>query len=166
MTDLPKILSSRTFIRFQDCDPYKHLNHVKYLEYFINAREDQVLEAYDLDIYNVAITQGIGWVTAQSQIAYIRAAVMKENVDITSKIIRFGPRAMSVEFEMLNAETGQLKAIMWSKFVHIDMRTAKSIEHNAYFMEMFSKLTVAVEGENFEARVKAIRAEALDQKLS
>ncbi len=166
MSDLPKLLTSTTFVRFQDCDPYKHLNNIKYLDYFINAREDQVLEAYDLDIYNVAITQGVGWVTAQNQIAYIRAAVMKEKVEITSKIIQFAPRAMSVEFQMLNAETGQLKAFMWSKFVHIDMRTAKSIEHNAYFMEMFSKLTVSVGADHFEERVKALRAEVLAQKPS
>ncbi|RLD22181.1 MAG: acyl-CoA thioesterase [Bacteroidetes bacterium] len=166
MSDLPKLLSSSTIIRFQDCDPYKHLNNIKYLEYFINAREDQVLEAYDLDIYNIAITQGVGWVTAQNQIAYIRAAVMKEKVEITSKIIQFAPRAMSVEFQMLNADTGKLKSIMWSKFVHIDMRTGKSLEHNAYFMEMFTKLTVSVDADHFEARVKAIRAESLAQKSS
>jgi len=164
MSDLPKLLSSTTIIRFQDCDPYKHLNNTKYLEYFINAREDQVLEAYDLDIYNVAITQGIGWVTAQNQIAYIRAAVMKEKVEITSKIIQFAPRAMSVEFQMLNPETRQIKAFMWSKFVHIDMRTTKSIPHNEYFMDMFSRLTVSVDADHFEERVKTIRAEAIAQQ--
>jgi len=163
MTNLPKVLSSATVVRFQDCDPYQHLNNTKYLEYFINAREDQVLDAYDLDIYNVAITQGIGWVTAQNQIAYIQAAVMKEKVEITSKIIQFAPRAMSVEFQMLNAETGQLKAFMWSKFVHIDMRTTKSIPHNEYFMGMFSNLAVSVGTDRFEERVKTIRAEALAQ---
>ncbi len=91
---------------------------------------------------------------------------MKEKVEITSKIIQFAPRAMSVEFQMLNVETGQLKAFMWSKFVHIDMRTGKSIEHNPYFMEMFSKLIVSLEDEHFEARVKSIRAQALVQKPS
>ncbi len=166
MSDLPKLLSSKAVIRFQDCDPYKHLNNVKYLEYFINAREDQVLEAYDLDIYNIAITQGVGWVTAQNQIAYIRAAVMKEKVEITSKIIHFDPRAMTVEFQMLNEESGQLRAIMWSKFVHIEMRTSKSIEHNAYFMEMFSKVTVEVDADHFDARVKALRAEITLQNPS
>ena len=163
MTALPKILSSTTVIRFQDCDPYKHLNNTKYLEYFINAREDQVLEAYDLDIYNVAVTQGIGWVTAQNQIAYIRAAVMKEKVEITSKIIQFAPRAMTVEFQMLSAQTSELKAFMWSKFVHVDMRTSKSIHHNEYFMSMFSKLAVSVGTDTFEDRVKTIRTEVLAQ---
>jgi acyl-CoA thioesterase FadM len=111
----------------------------------------------------VAVTQGVGWVTAQNQIAYIRAAVMKEKVEITSKIIQFAPRAMSVEFQMLDAETGQLKAFMWSKFVHIDMRTGKSIPHNEYFMDMFTKLTVSVDTDHFETRVKTIRAAAMEQ---
>jgi acyl-CoA thioesterase FadM len=91
---------------------------------------------------------------------------MKEKVEIRSKIIKFAPRAMSVEFEMLSAEDGELKAIMWSKFVHIDMRTGKSIPHNEYFMSMFSSLTVPVEEDYFEDRVKMIRAEAMAQKSS
>jgi acyl-CoA thioester hydrolase len=91
---------------------------------------------------------------------------MKEKVEITSKIIQFAPKAMTVEFQMLNADSGEMKAFMWGKFVHIDMRTSKSIPHNEYFMSMFSKLTVPVGADTFENRVQMIRSEAMAQKSS
>ena len=34
---------SKSIIRFQDCDPLRHLNNAKYFDYFFNAREEQVL---------------------------------------------------------------------------------------------------------------------------
>ena len=37
---------SKVAIRFQDCDPFAHLNNAKYIEYFINAREDHLIQAY------------------------------------------------------------------------------------------------------------------------
>ena len=45
----PGILSSTAIIRFQDCDPYSHLNNGRYLDYFMNAREDQVWAAVPRD---------------------------------------------------------------------------------------------------------------------
>ena len=47
----PKKLYSKAVIRFQDCDPLKHLNNAKYFDYFFNAREDQVATIYEFD-YN------------------------------------------------------------------------------------------------------------------
>ena len=49
MNTLSKILESKVKIRFQDCDPFNHLNNAAYINYFINAREDQILENYHLD---------------------------------------------------------------------------------------------------------------------
>ncbi len=34
------VLGSKTKIRFQDCDPFNHLNNAAYINYLINARED------------------------------------------------------------------------------------------------------------------------------
>ena len=43
---LPKQLESTTKIRFQDCDPFRHLNNARYTDYFMNAREDQLAQFY------------------------------------------------------------------------------------------------------------------------
>ncbi len=43
MKQLKKIIESKVKIRFPDCDPFNHLNNSKYIDYFINAREDQLI---------------------------------------------------------------------------------------------------------------------------
>ena len=53
MKVLPKVLESKTKIRFQDCDPFNHLNNASYINYLINAREDQLIKYYDIDIYKM-----------------------------------------------------------------------------------------------------------------
>jgi len=46
-----KIVKSKAKIRFQDCDPHNHLNNAQYIDYFMNAREDQLIEHFDFDIF-------------------------------------------------------------------------------------------------------------------
>ena len=80
-------LSSQAVIRFQDCDPYGHLNNGRYLDYFMNAREDQVLKAYDFDIYHYSKSTGLGWVVTQNHIAYLRPALLMEEIRIESQLV-------------------------------------------------------------------------------
>ena len=39
MKKLLDTLQSTVKIRFQDCDPFNHLNNAAYLNYFVNARD-------------------------------------------------------------------------------------------------------------------------------
>ena len=157
MTQLPKVLQSEAKIRFQDCDPYGHLYNAKYIDYFLNAREDQVLEAYQLDIYGMASSHGLGWVVGQNQIAYLQPANLMERVVITSKIIEISPNAMTVEFQMLNKTAERLKAFMWSRFVHFDLKQRKSIPHNDEIMAMLEPAHYEVPEKTFAERLKAFR---------
>ena len=67
MRKLPTTLESKMKIRFQDCDPYGHLNNSKYIDYIMTARGDQLIEFYDFDIYKMAQQAKLGWVAAQTQ---------------------------------------------------------------------------------------------------
>jgi acyl-CoA thioester hydrolase len=51
MKELANILRSTKKIRFQDCDPFNHLNNGRYVDYYINSREDQLLENYNIDLF-------------------------------------------------------------------------------------------------------------------
>lgn len=157
MDKLPSLLRSESTIRFQDCDPFRHLNNSKYIDYFLNAREDQVLEAYGMSIYGLAQTEGVGWVVAHNQIAYLKPANIMERVQITSKIIHFEPRWMDVEFTMDSVDGKIVKAFMWSRFVHVDVRSGQSVEHSERLMEMFGKAVQPIESNTFEERLKTIR---------
>ena len=44
---MTKILESKIRVRFQDCDPFNHLNNSSYIDYFFDAREDQLHNRYN-----------------------------------------------------------------------------------------------------------------------
>jgi acyl-CoA thioester hydrolase len=123
----------------------------------MNAREDQLLENYDLDIYALSNTEGIGWVVAQTQIAYLQPALLMEKVWITTKIIQFSTKLITVEFEMWNTDVTQLKALMWSSFVHYDLKTRRSAPHAQKYQDMFAQVLNSVEEKSFEERVRKVR---------
>ncbi len=104
MNEPIKTPTSTTRIRFQDCDPFNHLNNGRYTHYFMNAREDHLLEHYDLDIYAITRTTGRTWVVSKSQIAYLRPAMLMEEVTIESQLINYGPKYVEAEMRMWDKE--------------------------------------------------------------
>ncbi|WP_420573171.1 acyl-CoA thioesterase [Kordia sp.] len=157
MKQLPKVLETQTKIRFQDCDPLNHLNNSKYLDYLINAREDQLIEHYDLDIFENAKKTGTTWVVGSHQIAYVRPAHVMETVTIDSQLIQYGKKQLLVEIRMWNANKTELKAVMWSSFVHFNVITGKAHEHHEKFIELFENVVLPVSETNFDERVKSLR---------
>ncbi len=153
-----KVIEGKIKIRFQDCDPYNHLNNSKYIDYFINVREDQLIENYDFDYFKIARTQKVGWVTGSNQIIYLKPADTNETVVIQSQIIKVTGLSTLVEFRMYNESKTQLKSVMWSKFIHIDMKTMRSTQHSNEFMKLFDQICLPVEAQTFEERIKRILA--------
>ena len=151
-----KTPSTSTKIRFQDCDPFNHLNNSKYIDYFINAREDQVNEHYKLDIFEMAKTQGIAWVVASNQIAYISPAFTMETVVIQSHLFAFSEKSLSVEMSMWNEKLTKLKSLFWVKFIHFDIKNQVSLKHTPELMSLFQQVIVPVDQNVFEERYKQV----------
>ncbi len=158
MEELPQILKSRAVVRFQDCDPYGHLYNAKYIDYFMNAREDQLIDNYNLDIYALAKTEGIGWVVGQNKIAYLQPAMLMEKVWITTKLITHAEKTIAIEFVMFDRQERQVKALMWSQFVHYDLKSRQSKIHDAKYTELFDAVCVPVQVTSFDERVKQARS--------
>lgn len=154
-TDTPQLLSSKAIIRFQDCDPYAHLNNGRYLDYFMNAREDQLWKAYDFNIYEYSRTTGLGWVVTQNQIAYLRPALLMEEVTMESQLMESKPKFAQVEMRMYDADR-KLKSLLWAQFVHVDIRQGKSVAHNEELQQLFDKVCIPVEEKDFNERLKAL----------
>jgi acyl-CoA thioester hydrolase len=155
---LPKILRSQATIRFQDCDPYGHLYNSKYIDYFMNAREDQLLEHYELDIYALAATEGIGWVVAQNQIAYFQPANLMEKVWVSSRLIEHDTRMATVEFQMQDLNETSFKALMWSRFSHYDLKSKRGTPHAQKYHDLFAAVLNPVSTRSFEERVKQLKS--------
>lgn len=149
----PIILSSNAIIRFQDCDPYAHLNNGRYLDYFMNAREDQVWHKYDFNIYEYSKTTGMGWVVSQNQIAYVRPALLMEEVTIESQLIESKTKFLQVEMRMYD-ELHNLKSLLWAQFIHIGIREGKSTEHSVELQDLFDKVCMPLEEKDFNERLR------------
>jgi YbgC/YbaW family acyl-CoA thioester hydrolase len=157
MSDLivgSKIPESTARIRFPDCDPFGHLNNSRYIDYFINAREDQLRDHYGLDIYE---NREFSWVVGQQQIVYLKPANLMETVTIQTQTIAFGSRYVQVEMRMYNRDKSALKSLLWARFVHFNIRKQKSAEHSDEYMSFFEKIVEPVPEENFEKRVESLR---------
>ncbi|MBV1924186.1 MAG: acyl-CoA thioesterase [Flavobacteriaceae bacterium] len=157
MNDLPKILESTTKIRFQDCDPFNHLNNASYINYLINAREDQLIKYYNIDIYKMARELGKSWVVGSNQITYIKPAFLMEEVIIDSQLLEFSASSLKVEIRMWNHSKTEIKAVMWSSFVHFNLLKQTREEHSESLMNMFESVVNPVESRNFEERTMSFR---------
>jgi len=157
METLPKVLESTKLIRFQDCDPFNHLNNAKYFDYLINAREDQLIANYDLNIYDTVKTHGVSWVVGTHQIAYLRPANLMETVTIDSQLLHYGSKSLNVEIRMWNETKTELKAVLWSSFIHYNVLKGKVHEHSETFMTLFKNVCLPIEATSFEQRIKQLR---------
>lgn len=158
---LPKYLESDVLIRFEDCDPFGHLNNGRYIEYFLNAREDQVRESYGFDMYAHIKQSGNAWVVASNQVAYLREVKFMEWVRVKTSLMHFGKSSLITECQMLDKNTGAVLALMWCRVTYINLKTGQKAEHSPALMDMYG--SVATEGEGkpalyFEERVKQLKS--------
>ncbi len=154
---LPKILESKAKIRFQDCDPFNHLNNAAYINYMINAREDQIEKHYALDIFKLAKTKGISWVVGSNQIAYLKPALLMEDVIIDSQLIHFTENQLHVEIRMWNHNKTELKSILWSTFVHFNLLQQKRWNHDQPLMDLFNGVKESITEKSFEERILQLK---------
>jgi YbgC/YbaW family acyl-CoA thioester hydrolase len=145
-------------IRFPDCDPFNHLNNSRYIDYFINAREDHVLNNYDFDIYRYAQKTGKSWVVAQNQIAYFAPALLMEKVVIQTRMLEWDQSDILVEMRMFDEQKTKLKALLWTTFVHYDLVNLKRLDHDDSITGMFKQYEYPLEEKvTFEQRITDIK---------
>ena len=153
-----KLWESKVLIRFPDCDPFNHLNNARYIDYFINAREDHLLAYLNFNIYHFAAEYGLGWVVSKNQIAYLKPAFLMETVVIDSTLLQLGATDLLVEMKMWNERKDKLKSVMWMNLVHINIKTQKPENHSQNLLDTFAPFVNAIdENINFDERVNQLR---------
>ena len=158
MQQIDKMPSSKAIIRFSDCDPFNHLNNSKYIDYFLNAREDQLIQAYQFHVYQHAKETGFGWVVGQHEIAYLKPAFTMETVLIESMVIHWGERDIVVEFKMWDEGKTKLKSLLWTKFFYYNLATQKSAPHTNELNLRFKEVVVNIGGrKTFEERIQEVK---------
>ena len=144
---------SYTQVRYQDCDPLSHLNNGRYIDYFMNAREDHLVQYYGLNVYERLKSEGRGWVVGKSEIIYRKPAWLMEEVLIRSQVNNYSIKHIEVEMAMYDKSESHLKSLIRSVFIPIDARTNKAVEHADEIMELLKAVHVEGITTNIEERV-------------
>lgn len=158
----PTETRSEVLIRFQDCDPLRHLNNAKYFDYYFNAREDQVPKVYHIENADIYKQYGSIWVVYNHQIAYVKSAMLGEWVSIFTRLIWSDRNTAVVEYYMTDQRKTHLKNVLWTTFKYVDAKNGKKIDHQPKIME-YLKATehpgVNYDPKLFEERIKEIKQE-------
>ncbi len=160
-TPLLKELESTALVRFQDCDPFGHLNNARYIDYFMNARQDQLARDYNFNLFGFSRQTNEGWVVSKTQIAYLAPALLMEEVVIRTCLIHMTGSTLVVEGLMLNREGTQLKAAAWVEFTFVSLATGRRSTHTEDFMRTFGAVVVdgIYDPHGFNPRVEALKGQ-------
>lgn len=145
--------SSTYRVRFKDCDPLGHLYNTRFLDYLLEAREDHIIENYQLDLHQYAKTRAMAWVIVHHEIAYLQEAVRNEMILIKSALIACTDKRIKNEYQMWDADQKNLKSLMWTQFLHVDLRVKKTCNHPEDIQDKLSSILMSIESQSFSDRI-------------
>ncbi len=151
-------MEQKTFykIRFNDCDSFRHLNNSGFIDYMLNAREDHLFEFHDISMTEL-YKKGAAWMVNRHEIVYLAPAMHGEQVCIQSDLIKLSDDSLFVEMIMWDKHQKQVKAILWTKFIHFDLKTGKRDKHPQWFMELAAPLEKAnLQGYSINERISML----------
>lgn len=160
MSRLVRTPETQRRVHFQDCDMLGHLNNARYLDYFLNAREDQVAEHYALNMGELAREQAAAWVITKHHISYLKPARQGATVLIRTQLIHFDNANLVVEMQMCSADGHRLLALLWSEMAFVQLPAGTRLDHADALMDMLDELDVPdieYDPDGFDERVKAVR---------
>jgi acyl-CoA thioester hydrolase len=160
--DYQRQTDSLSLIRFQDCDPLRHLNNAKYFDYFFNAREDELPKLYGIDAKTLVDTYQAGWVVYEHHISYLRPANLGERVRIISRVIHFDHNTVIVEYLMADESNEQLKTLLWTTLKYVGLTTGRTQDHGEALLDYLKAIQfpgVQWNPQSFHERVKEIKRE-------
>jgi thioesterase III len=98
-------------------------------------------------------------VVSKNQIAYLKPAFLMETVIVDSTLLHLGDKEVFVEMKMWNEQKDKLKSVLWSNFVHINMKTQRRENHSKELMEMFRPFENPLSSPmSFDERVEQLRS--------
>ncbi|MFA8434062.1 MAG: acyl-CoA thioesterase [Marinifilaceae bacterium] len=110
-------------IRFGDVDLMGHVNNAVQLSYFDLARMD-----YFEGIYNQTIDwQEAALIVAHLEIDYLAPILLKDKVEVRTKITRIGTKSVGLRQQIVDRITGQVKTESTQVMVGFSPKRGESI---------------------------------------
>ena len=167
---MPKLIQTPEtthYIYFQDCDMLGHLNNARYLDYFLNAREDHTTTHYALNMGELAREQNAAWVITKHHLSYLKPARQGAQVRICSQLIHFDNSNLVLEMQMRSADGLRLLALLWSEMAYVSMPAGTRTDHANVMMDLLDELDVEdvnYDPDGFDDRVKEVRQQLKKQR--
>lgn len=121
-------------VRFSDCDLFGHLNNARYIDYFLNAREDHLKDFYNIELSNF-YARSTSWVVGGHEISYLRPAVYGEVVSIQTSLLKAADDLLFVEMVMFDNKLTHIKSLLWTTFIPVNVKTGRRENHDPEFMD-------------------------------
>ncbi|MFN8427059.1 MAG: acyl-CoA thioesterase [Anaerolineales bacterium] len=165
---LPKELESEVIARFQDCDPFGHLNNARYMDYFINAREDHLTAVLRPQHLRIRGQDKAIFLYLKAQIAYLRPVLVMEKVRIRTRVLFYSENNIVVEGLMLDSEGTRLKSMLWVEFAYVSLTSGRPMKHPPEMMDLLQKALYSdsFNPDGFNQRVDVVRAECEGENVS
>lgn len=141
-------------ILFSDCDPFGHLYNTRYLDYFLDAREEHVAANYPV-LHAALQSRETNWVIVSNDVRYVSATKLGEVVSIASAIVRFTRNSALLEITMRN--DGGLKAMMWSWLRHVDLRRGIVVNHTEAIQHFLQSVCLPTDCTTVDQRLRELQ---------
>ncbi len=139
--------------RFKDCDPFGHLYNTRFIEYMLEAREDQLREYYGIHLMDYINERKKAWVIIRHEIMYLKELKVNEEALIRTCMIESGDKKIVVEYAMYDPAKTHLKALLWTEFLHIDIITKKACTHPDDIQLMLNDLNINTSSQTISTRI-------------
>ena len=163
MAEIIREPESYATIRFHDCDPLGHLNNSRFIDYFLDAREDHLIDCYGFDIYERQKQLRTNWVVARHEIAYIAPVQFRETVLLKTRLLHFTEKLLLMEGVMASQNGTVVKSVIWTEFRYYSLETGRAMNHPDDLMLFLGTIALedglSIEVKGFAARVTEIRKE-------
>ncbi len=110
-------------MRFADTDMLGHVNNVNLQHYFDLGKGDYFVRV--LRLSPPWITQG--WIQKATSTVYEAQSRLAEPLTVRTKLEKIGTKSITLYQELVNPETGELKAYSTSVLVAFDFQAQRSI---------------------------------------
>lgn len=106
-------LSLPVQIRFNDIDPFGHVNNATYQEYFDLGRVQYFRQIFNGDLF----TKEMALVIASINTNFLDAVKMHDQIEVRTKIDEIGNKSLKMLQHVIDTRTGALKATCLSVMV-------------------------------------------------
>lgn len=110
--------------RFSDLDSYNHINLKHYLDFVINSRLYFMQERFQIGLFELAQTTGVGFYATQSEIKFIRPIKGLVVVEVESYVEEVvNDTILRVPFKIFDKKNGKVFSEGRIEFSIVDVKT-------------------------------------------